>query len=115
MNSSPAEGNDAITVRHEGPVTLIGINRPQVRNAVNGPAAQALTSAFTDFGDNPESSVAILYGEGGTFCAGADLKAIGTADGNRAEAAGPGPMGPTRMRLAKPVIAAISGHASLAG
>ncbi|RAY11793.1 crotonase/enoyl-CoA hydratase family protein [Actinomadura craniellae] len=104
-----------VVVRREGPVTLIGIDRPERRNAVDRPTAEALAAAFRDFDADPDAAVAVLHGTGGTFCAGADLRAIGTADGNRAEPDGDGPMGPTRMRLSKPVIAAISGHAVAGG
>ncbi|QUD82086.1 crotonase/enoyl-CoA hydratase family protein [Gordonia polyisoprenivorans] len=105
-----------ILERSDGPVRILGLNRPERRNAVDGPTAQALADAFRRFDADESASVAVLYGEGGTFCAGADLKAI--ADGstrNRVEADGDGPMGPTRLRLGKPVIAAISGHAVAGG
>ncbi|NDZ86168.1 crotonase/enoyl-CoA hydratase family protein, partial [Streptomyces sp. SID10115] len=82
---------------------------------VDGPTARALADAFRDFDADPRASVAVLWGEGGTFCAGADLKAIGTPDGNEVTEDGDGPMGPTRMRLTKPVIAAIAGHAVAGG
>src|SRR5262249_58731140 len=85
-------------------------DRPEVRNAVNGPTAAALADAFRDFDADDGADVAVLWGAGGTFCAGADLKAVGGPDGNRASPDGDGPMGPTRMDLGKPVIAAISGH-----
>jgi len=88
---------------------------PQARNAVNGPAATALFEAFTEFDADDSASVAVLWGDGGTFCAGADLKAFGTPEMNQAHRSGPGPMGPTRMRLGKPVIAAVSGHAVAGG
>ncbi|GIH94644.1 enoyl-CoA hydratase [Planobispora siamensis] len=104
-----------VVVRRDGPVTLVGINRPERRNAVDGPTARALAEAFRAFDADPGAAVAILYGEGGTFCAGADLKSLGTAAANRAEPDGDGPMGPTRMRLSKPVIAAVSGHAVAGG
>ncbi|MEU1019995.1 crotonase/enoyl-CoA hydratase family protein [Streptomyces sp. NPDC005898] len=106
-----------MSVRSErtGPVTTIVLSRPAVRNAVDGPTAHALADAFRAFDADPEASVAVLWGEGGTFCAGADLKAIGTPEGNDVTADGDGPMGPTRMRLGKPVIAAISGHAVAGG
>jgi len=96
-------------------VTTVILDRPEVRNAVNLPTATALAAAFAGFEADPEASVAVLYGAGGTFCAGADLKAIGGPDGNRVAADGDGPMGPTRMRLSKPVIAAIAGHAVAGG
>ena len=91
-------------------ILIITINRPQARNAVNGPAADALREAFEEFESTPELRVAILTGSEGTFCAGADLKSISTGDGNRIEAdmSLPGPMGPTRMTLSKPTIAAVT-------
>ncbi|MGW4635652.1 crotonase/enoyl-CoA hydratase family protein [Nocardia sp. NPDC004415] len=104
-----------VLVERDGPLVLIGINRPEARNAVDGPTAAALAAAFRDFDADPDAAVAILYGVGETFCAGADLKAIGTERGNVAGVEGDGPMGPTRMRLSKPVIAAISGYAVAGG
>lgn len=98
-----------------GPVTTVVLSRPESRNAVDGPTALALADAFRAFDTDPEAAVAVLWGEGGTFCAGADLKAIGTPRGNAVNEAGDGPMGPTRMRLSKPVIAAVSGHAVAGG
>ena len=86
-----------------------------MRNAVDAPTAAALAEAFRDFDADADASVAVLYGAGGTFCAGADLKAFGTQRGNRVEPDGTGPMGPTRMRLSKPVIAAVAGHAVAGG
>jgi len=99
----------AVRVERSGPVTTVILDRPEVRNAVDGPTAAVLAEAFAGFDADPEAYVAVLYGAGGTFCAGADLKAVGTPDGNRAAPDGHGPMGPTRMSLSKPVIAAISG------
>jgi enoyl-CoA hydratase len=104
-----------VRVERSGPVTTVVLDRPEVRNAVDGPTAQALADAFRAFDADPEQAVAVLYGEGGTFCAGADLKAVGTATGNRVEEDGDGPMGPTRMQLSKPVVAAIEGHAVAGG
>jgi enoyl-CoA hydratase len=98
-----------------GPVTTVVLSRPEVRNAVDGPTAEALADEFRAFEADPDAAVAVLWGEGGTFCAGADLKAIATERGNRVGEDGDGPMGPTRMRLSKPVIAAISGHAVAGG
>jgi enoyl-CoA hydratase len=107
--------SDAVSVTSDGPVTTVRLSRPERRNAVDGPTAAALADAFRAFDADPDAAVAVLHGEGGVFCAGADLKAIGTAAGNRVEAAGDGPMGPTRLRLSKPVIAAIAGHAVAGG
>lgn len=115
MTGGQAGPQGLVTVSKDGPVTSIGINRPDVRNAVDRATAQALADAFRAFDADPEASVAVLYGEGGTFCAGADLKAVAGGDVNRFEPDGDGPMGPTRMRLGKPVIAAIAGHAVAGG
>jgi enoyl-CoA hydratase/carnithine racemase len=107
----------AVTVRaeHDSAVTTVVLDRPSVRNAVDGPTAAALADAFVEFDRDSTAHVAVLWGAGGTFCAGADLKALGGPAANRTEPSGDGPMGPTRMRLAKPVIAAISGHAVAGG
>ncbi len=91
------------------------LSRPHVRNAVDGPTAAALAQAFRDFDADPAAEVGVLWGEGGTFCAGADLKAVSTPRGNRVAADGDAPMGPTRMVLRKPVVAAISGYAVAGG
>ncbi len=91
------------------------MNRPTARNAVNGPAAAQLYAAFDEFEHDDSASVAVLCGDNGTFCAGADLKAMGTADSNQTHRSGPAPMGPTRMVLSKPVIAAVSGYAVAGG
>src|SRR5215467_15161594 len=93
-----------VRVDRSGPVTTVILHRPEVRNAVDGPTAAALTEAFADFDADADAAVAVLFGAGGTFCSGADLKAFGTSRGNRTEPDGPGPMGPSRMRLSKPVI-----------
>lgn len=100
-----------VLVTTSGPVTTISINRPQVRNAVDGPTAAALADAF----DADLAAVAVLHGEGGTFCAGADLHAVGCGDGNRVARDGDAPMGLSRMQLSKPVIAAITGYAVAGG
>jgi enoyl-CoA hydratase len=105
----------AVRIERNGPVTTVILDRPDVRNAVDGPTAVALAEAFAHFDADPDASVAVLFGAGGTFCAGADLKAMGSPDGNRTEPDGNGPMGPTRMSLSKPVIAAICGHAVAGG
>jgi len=96
-------------------VTTVVLSRPEARNAVNRRVQEQLAAAFSGFEADEEASVAVLWGEGGTFCAGADLKAIGTREANRVREDGDGPMGPTRLRLSKPVIAAISGYAVAGG
>lgn len=97
-------------------VTTVIIDRPGARNAVDRQTAEALADAFRHFEANPAADVAVLWGAGGTFCAGADLKAVAEGRGmNRVEPDGDGPMGPTRMTLGKPVIAAIAGHAVAGG
>jgi enoyl-CoA hydratase len=105
----------AVRVERSGPVTTVVLSRPEKRNAVDGPTALALTEAFRAFEEDASAAVAVLYGDGGTFCAGADLTAIGTDLQNRVAPDGDGPMGPTRLRLSKPVIAAITGHAVAGG
>jgi len=107
--------NTAVTVERDGPVTTVRLSRPHARNAVDGETATALADAFRAFDADDHAAVAVLHGEGGTFCAGADLRAIGTPASNRTEPDGDGPMGPTRLRLRKPVIAAIEGHAVAGG
>jgi enoyl-CoA hydratase len=104
-----------VRVERAGPVTTVLLSRPERRNAVDGATALALADAFRSFDADPEASVAVLHGEGGVFCAGADLKAAGTGSGNRVAPDGDGPMGPTRMRLGKPVIAAVAGYAVAGG
>jgi enoyl-CoA hydratase len=107
--------SDAVRVERDGPVYTVLLSRPGRRNAVDGPTAAALAAAFAGFDRDPEAAVAVLHGEGGVFCAGADLKEVGSKQGNRVSADGDGPMGPTRMRLSKPVIAAVAGHAVAGG
>ncbi|WP_157245658.1 crotonase/enoyl-CoA hydratase family protein [Nonomuraea typhae] len=99
-----------VRVEREGPVTTVVLARPEARNAVDRKTADALVAAFTEF-EESDAAVAVLWGEGGTFCAGADLKALDNHVGEE----GDGPMGPTRMRLSKPVIAAVAGHAVAGG
>lgn len=106
-----------VLVEERAPVTVVTIDRPEVRNAVDGPTAQLLADAFRDFDQDDSQLVAVLTGSGGTFCAGADLKAMANDPerANRIDPEGDGPMGPTRMVLDKPVIAAIEGHAVAGG
>ncbi len=104
-----------VTVHHDGPITIIAIDRPEVRNAVDRATAAALADAFRAFDEDSDAAVAILYGENGTFCAGADLKGFAAGNGNRIDAEGDGPMGVSRMRLSKPVIAAVEGYAVAGG
>ena len=96
-------------------ILVVTIDRPEVRNAVDRPHAQALAAAFRDFDADDTLAVAILTGSQGTFCAGADLKAVSAGTGNRVTPTGDGPMGPTRMTLSKPTIAAVEGHAVAGG
>lgn len=105
-----------IRIEKKGFVTTIILQRPEVRNAVDGPTANELSQAFRDFDSDESARVAVLYGEGG-FCAGADLAAVAEdpARANALNEGGDGPMGPSRMLLNKPVIAAISGHAVAGG
>ncbi|MET0664993.1 MAG: crotonase/enoyl-CoA hydratase family protein [Acidimicrobiales bacterium] len=98
-----------------GAVAVVTIDRPDVRNAVDGPHAAELADAFRRFEDDEDLSVAVLTGADGTFCAGADLKGVADGRGNRVTVDGDGPMGPTRMLLDKPVIAAVEGHAVAGG
>ena len=104
-----------VLVNHDGPVTVVSINRPERRNAVDPATATDLLEAFTSFDSDPSASVAVLTGAEGTFCAGADLKAMASGDLHRVAVDGPGPMGPTRLELAKPVIAAVDGFAVAGG
>ncbi len=110
---------DAVLVERDGPVTVVSINRPHCRNAVDGATARKLYDAFLTFDADPDASVAVLTGTGGFFCAGADLKAVASGDPERArEIGGHGsiaPMGPSRLRLTKPVIAAVEGFAVAGG
>lgn len=109
--------NALVTLDRQPPLLVVCINRPEARNAVDGPTAAALAEAFGDFDADPELAVAILTGAGEHFCAGADLKAVAgdPARANRVSHEGDGPMGPTRMQLGKPVIAAVSGYCVAGG
>jgi enoyl-CoA hydratase len=106
-----------MTVQSErrGPVAIVTLDRPEVRNAVDRPTAEALADAFRRFDADDSLRVAVLTGTGGTFCAGADLKAVAAGRGNRAALDGDGPMGPTRLLLGKPVVAAVEGFAVAGG
>lgn len=109
--------SSSVQVSSDGPVRIVTIDRPHARNAVDGPTAEQLTVAFADFEADDDALVAILTGAAGTFCAGADLKAIGSGNGNRVDTdmAVAGPMGPSRMVFTKPVLAAVEGYAVAGG
>jgi enoyl-CoA hydratase len=107
--------SDAVLVEHDGPVTVVTINRPERRNAVDSLCADQLREAFVAFDRDDDRAVAVLTGTGATFCAGADLKAVAEGDRRPIPDDGPGPMGPTRLTLGKPVIAAIEGYAVAGG
>jgi enoyl-CoA hydratase/carnithine racemase len=109
-----------VPVRYDtdGPVAVVTVDRPEVANAVDRPTAEELADAFRRFDADPDLSVGVLTGAGGTFCAGADLKAMqeeGAPRASRVAPDGDGPVGPTRMLLTKPVIAAVEGHAVAGG
>ena len=107
--------DNVVDYERRGAVATITLRRPEARNAVDRATAAALADAFRAFDADDEALVAVLWGDGGTFCSGADLKALAAGEGNHVAADGDGPMGPTRMRLSKPVIAAIAGHAVAGG
>jgi enoyl-CoA hydratase len=100
-----------VRIERDGPVWTVILSRPEARNAITGATAAALADAFASFDADPESAVAVLWGEGGTFCAGFDLKAFGSEPATLVEPGDRGPIGPTWMRLSKPVIAAVAGYA----
>jgi enoyl-CoA hydratase len=104
-----------VRVERSGRVTTVILDRPAAKNAVDRDTAEALAVAFRNFDADPDARVAVLYGDHGTFCAGADLKALASGKGNRVAPDGDGPMGPSRMLLSKPVIAAIAGYAVAGG
>jgi enoyl-CoA hydratase len=106
--------NTVLTDRDED-VLVVTINRPEVRNAVDMATAEAMLSVFQEYERNDQASVAVLTGARGTFCAGADLKAIAAGERRRLTEGGPGPLGPTRLLLSKPVLAAVEGHAVAGG
>ena len=104
-----------VTYETDGPVAIVTINRPKVRNCVDGATAALLADAFRTFEADEDMGVAVLTGAEGCFCAGADLKAVSGGGGNRVRREGDGPMGPSRMLLTKPVIAAVEGYAVAGG
>lgn len=107
-----------VLIERRAPLLVVTINRPAVRNCVDGPTAQQLADAFRSFDADPELRVAVLTGADGHFCAGADLKALSSGEAgraNRLDPDGDGPMGPTRMQLSKPVIAAVHGYCVAGG
>ncbi len=105
----------AVRTERSGPVVTVFLNRPERRNALDGPTAAALAAAFRAFDADDTAAVAVLHGEGGVFCAGADLTAVGTGRANRVAPTGDAPMGVSRLTLSKPVIAAVSGYAVAGG
>ena len=115
VRSVSQAGANTVDVSRRGAVVVVTVERPERRNAVDSATAAALLAAFSAFEDDDDASVAVLTGAGGTFCAGADLKALAEGDRRPVTDEGPGPMGPTRVELSKPVIAAIEGHAVAGG
>ena len=105
----------AVRLEKKDAIATIVLERPEARNAVDGPTERALTDLFREFERDDALRVAVLWGAGGTFCAGADLKSFGTERGLRVEPDGDGPMGPSRMAFSKPVIAAVEGYAVAGG
>jgi enoyl-CoA hydratase len=106
---------DSVQFETRGPVAIVTINRPAARNAVDGPTASRLVDAFHRFDRDDSLAVAVLTGAAGTFCAGADLKAVAAGEPRQLSETGDGPMGPTRLLLGKPVLAAVEGHAVAGG
>ncbi len=113
MTPSPTAAS--VRVERVGPVTTVILDRRATRNSVDGPTAARLAEAFRRFDADDDASVAVLFGEGGHFCSGADLTAVGTSRANVVTAHGDGPMGVSRLTLAKPVIAAVEGYAVAGG
>jgi len=105
----------SVRIEKRGSVFTVILSRPERRNAVDRETANALADAFRTFEADADAAVAVLFGEGGNFCAGADLKAVASGQGNVARAEGDGPMGPSRMLLSKPAIAAVAGYAVAGG
>jgi enoyl-CoA hydratase len=116
-DANAASSQASVRIEKKGAVTTIVLARPAVKNAVDRATAEALSSAFRAFDADPEANVAVLYGEGGTFCAGADLSGVakGVEHANRIAPDGDAPLGPSRMLLTKPIIAAVEGHAVAGG
>jgi enoyl-CoA hydratase len=109
-------GKPKVLVERKGLITTVILNRPEARNAVDNETAEMLADAFRAFDADAEQKVAVLWGSGGAFCAGADLKAVATGERiKRYNLDGDGPMGPSRMNVSKPVIAAVAGHAVAGG
>ncbi len=104
-----------LRVERKGPVFTVVLSRPERKNAVDRATAHALSRVMDEFEADEGASVAVLYGEGGTFCAGADLKAVSEGNLNDLDPDGPGPLGPTRRTFSKPLIAAVEGHAVAGG
>ena len=105
----------SVLVDRDREVLVVTINRPEVRNAVDVPTAESLLHAFQEYDRDDQASVAVLTGAGGTFCAGADLKAIAAGEQRKLTEDAPAPLGPTRLLLSKPVLAAVEGHAVAGG
>lgn len=106
----------SVTVERDGDIITVILSRPEVRNAVDRLTAEALSEAFRNFESDETAKACVLFGDHGSFCAGADLKAVASGEGyNRVKPSGDGPMGPSRMLLSKPVIAAIAGYAVAGG
>jgi enoyl-CoA hydratase len=105
----------SVQIEKNGPITTVILHRPEVRNAVDGATARELADAFRAFDADPDAKVGVFFGEGGTFCAGADLKAVSEGRLPHLAPDGDGPMGPSRLLLSKPVIAALSGYAVAGG
>lgn len=106
---------DSVIVDRDGEVLIVSINRPKVRNAVDVATAEALFHAFKVYDRDATASVAVPTGVGGTFCAGADLKAVAAGERRDFAEDAPAPLGPTRLLLGKPVLAAVEGHAVAGG
>lgn len=107
--------SETVLIEQIGRTRVITMNRPDVTNALDSSTAELLRAAFLEFDEDDSTDVAVLTGAGGDFCAGADLKALAGGDKRPIRLDGPGPMGPTRDVLSKPVIAAVEGYAVAGG